>query len=242
MKNTNPTKAEKILDLDYTEEDKIWLSNQDTLRKLVGILGVLLPILLFVFLFIDTNYASPLESISHYYYTRVCGVFMIVVSLLAIFLLIYKGEEPIDFYISFIAGIFALFVILFPTSNITTICSDPEKRYSVTLLNVSDFRFHFHYTAAAIFLLCLAFMSLFLFTKSKKPPEKRTPKKKLRNKIYRVCGVIMVLALLVIFIGFLRIINDDFYTKHHLTFWMESLAIESFGISWLTKSELFFKD
>lgn len=242
MKNTNPSKAEEILNLDYTEENKIWLSNQDTLRKLVGILGVLLPILLFVFLFIDTNYASPLESISHYYYTRVCGVFTIIVSLLAIFLLVYKGAELIDFYISSVAGISALFVVLFPTSNITSICSDPEKKYAVTLLNVSDFRFHFHYTAAAIFLLCLAFMSLFLFTKPDKPAEKSTPKKEVRNKIHRVCGVIMVLALLVIFTGFLKIIKDDFYTKHHLTFWMESLAVESFGISWLTKSKLFLKD
>src|ERR1017187_862689 len=212
MNNTSPVKVNKFLKLDYSEKNKIWLSDQNTLRKLVGILGMLLPVLLFIFLFIDTNYSSPLESISHYYFTRACSVFVIIVSLLAIFLLVYKGEEPIDFYISSVAGIFALCLLLFPTNNISNICGDLSKKYSVTILKISEFRGIFHYTAAGIFLSCLAYMSIFLFTKSDKPVGKRTIKKKLRNKIYRTCGIIMVLAILVIFAGFLKLIHDEFYT------------------------------
>src|SRR5690349_20893941 len=100
--NQPPTKAEEILNLDYSEKakDDIWLFSQETLRKLVGILGILLPVLLYLFLLIDTGFTKPMESISHYYMTRACSVFVIVVSLLAIFLLVYKGKEPIDFYIS----------------------------------------------------------------------------------------------------------------------------------------------
>ncbi|MDZ4707049.1 MAG: hypothetical protein SH818_01495 [Saprospiraceae bacterium] len=236
------SKAEEVLHLDYKEKDTIWLTRQDSLRKLVGILGVLLPILLFLFLWFDTGYSNPLESISHYYYTRVSGIFVITVSLLAIFLLVYKGEEPIDFYSSALAGIFALFVVLFPTSNITDICFDQDKPYSVTVLPENAFRYYFHYASAAVFLLSLAFMSLFLFTKSDKLAAQRTDGKKNRNRVYRTCGVIMVLALITIFAGFLHLINDEFYTSHHLTFWMESMAVESFGIAWLTKAEVFFKD
>lgn len=243
MKPTlTPSKSEEVLHLDYKEKDTIWLTRQDSLRKLVGILGILLPIFLYGFLRLDTGYSSPLESLSHYYFTRVSGVFVIVVSLLAVFLLIYKGEEPIDFYTSGIAGLFALFVVLFPTSNITDICFDQDKPYSVTVLPENVFRYYFHYASAAIFLLSLAFMSLFLFTKSDKPVSKRTEGKKNRNRVYRTCGVIMILALCTIFAGFLHLINEAFFTDHHLTFWMESLAVESFGIAWLTKAEVFFKD
>jgi hypothetical protein len=40
----------------------------------VGVLGIALPVLLYVFLWIDTSYGKPLESISHYYFTyqRLC--------------------------------------------------------------------------------------------------------------------------------------------------------------------------
>ena len=243
MEKTTPSKADQLLKLDYNEKNEIWLSSQVTLRKLVGILGVLMPLLLFIFLFIDTNYSSLLESISHYYYTRAAGVFVIIISLLAIFLLVYKGHARVDFYVSAIAGIFALLVVLFPTNNISTICPDPENNYySVTILKASPFRQHFHYVSAGIFLLSLAYMSFFLFTRSDKPAADRTPAKKLRNKIYRFCGVMMVLAILVIFAGFLGCINEPFYTDHHLTFWMETVAVEFFGLSWLIKAEVLLKD
>src|SRR5688500_1097995 len=104
MQNTPPSKTEKILDLDYSEEDKIWLTGQKTLRKLVGVLGVLLPVVLYLFLLFDTGKLNPLDSISHYYMTRVSSIFVIVVSLLAIFLLVYKGKSLADFYLSAAAG------------------------------------------------------------------------------------------------------------------------------------------
>ncbi len=115
----NQSKAEKFFKLDYEENDTIWLSEQKTLRILVGLLGVLLPIFLYGFLLIATGHTSPLDSISHYFYTRVSSVFIIIVSLLAVFLLVYKGKASIDFYLSSIAGIFALLLLLFPTDNIS---------------------------------------------------------------------------------------------------------------------------
>ncbi len=235
------TKIKTLLKLDYSEQNKIWLTDQNSLRKLIGILGFLLPISLFVFLLIDNGYSSPLESISHYYYTRVSSLFVVIVSLLAIFLLLYKGKEPIDFYLSSIAGIAALCVVLFPTSNISNLCNDPLYKYSVTILKESEFRYHLHYASAAIFLSCLAGMSLFLFTKSNVSVAGRTKNKKIRNRIYRTCGIIMLLAIVIIFAGFLKIIHEPFYSNHCLTFWMETVAVESFAISWLTKAELILK-
>lgn len=228
----------KMLHVDYKRIDNIALSKQVTLRRVVGILGMALPLLLFISLLIDTGYASPLPSISHYYFTRVCSIFVSTLSILAVFLLIYKGEEPLDFYLSGTAGIFALCVVLFPTDNI-------DGPFVVTVLKLSKFRVIFHYISAAIFLSCLAAMSLFLFTKSDKPVKSLGTRKKIRNRLYRICGGFMIVAILLILARGISIFGDAydrFYDDHLLTFWMETLAVESFGLSWLVKGETLFRD
>ncbi|WP_281323737.1 hypothetical protein [Flavobacterium sp. IMCC34518] len=230
------------LKLEYTDKNSIWLTNSLTLRKIVGVLGMSMPILLYVFLYFDSGLHHPLESISHYYFTRVSSIFIIILSLLAFFLIIYKGKNPVDFYISLFAGVFALLVILFPTSNITELCGDASKKYAVTILPKSDFRMYLHYTAAGLFFICLSYMSFFLFTKSNKDPEQRGTKKNIRNRIYRTCGILMVLAVLILFAGSLNIVPQTFFSTFQLTFWMETLAIESFGFAWLVKGETLFKD
>lgn len=242
MENEFQSKLNRLLNVDFRDENSPWLTSTKSLRKLIGILGIGLPVLLYIFLYLDSCLGIPLQSISHYYFTRVSGIFIIIVSLLAIFLIVYKGKEPKDFWISFTAGIFALFVLLFPTSNITDLCCDISKPYAVTVLKGSSWRSGFHYLSAAIFLTCLAYMSLFLFTKSDKSPAARGARKRLRNRIYRTCGIIMIVALLIIFAGFLKLIPETFYEENHLTFWMEALAIESFGFAWLIKGETLFKD
>lgn len=243
MKMPTQSELENYFRLDFAENDTLWLTNTYTLRKTIGIMGMALPFLLFVFLWIDNGYTMPLQSISHYYFTRVSGIFVAILSVMAIFLIIYKGKEPIDFLISFLAGIAALLVVFFPTGNITEVCCDASKTYSVTRLIPNTFRENFHYISAAVFLGSLAYMSLFLFTKSNKPSRERGQRKIIRNRIYRVCGVIMILAMLVILLGgFFRLIPHNFYESNQLTFWMETLAVESFGLSWLVKGESVFKD
>ena len=236
------TAVTTALNVDFKDENGLWLTNGKTLRKLIGILGMALPLLLFLFLYIDNGMTHPLPSISHYYYTRVSSIFVGILSILGIFLIIYKGKEPIDFFVSVGAGLFVLCVVCFPTGNITTICQDPDKLFSVTILRASAFREGFHYASAGIFLGCLTYMSLFLFTKSDKSPSKRGSKKKIRNRIYRICGVLMIIAILVIFAGFLKLIPEPFYSDNSLTYWMETLAVESFGFSWLIKGEAVLED
>lgn len=231
-----------ILKVDYKEDNTIWLTNSLTLRKIIGVLGMTMPLLLYLFLYLDSGLSSPLESISHYYYTRVSSIFVIILSLLAIFLIVYKGKKPIDFYISLFAGVCALLVVLFPTNNLTDICGDSTKKYAVTILPKSDFRMYFHYTVAGLFFLCLSYMSFFLFTKSNKSPSERGSQKIIRNRIYRTCGILTVLAILILFAGFLKIIPSEYFKQYPLTFWMETIAVESFGFAWLIKGETLFKD
>lgn len=242
MNKSKESNLATLLKIDYEEKNTIWLTNSLTLRKIIGVLGMAMPLLLFILLYFDNGLQHPLESISHYYYTRVSSVFVITISLLAFFLIVYKGKEPIDFYISLFAGVFALLVVLFPTNNITDICGDITKKYAVTILPKSDFRMYFHYTAAGLFFLCLSYMSFFLFTKSDKSPSERGPKKRIRNRIYRTCGILTVLAILILFAGSLKIIPSEYFKEYPLTFWMETLAVESFGLAWLIKGETLFKD
>jgi hypothetical protein len=248
MKHPTQTKFDSAINLDYHDESGLWLSSGRTLRMLIGLLGMSLPVLLWLYLYMYHGHNVPLESISHYYYTRAGTIFAIIVSLLAIFLIVYKGCKPIDFYLSLTAGVFALCVLLFPTSNLCEKCIDNDNmyclsEYCVTILPQSEAREIFHYISAGIFLSCLAAMSLFLFTKSDKPATVRGSEKITRNRIFRICGVIMILAMLVMFFGgFLGLIPEETYNSNQITFWMEAVAVEAFGFSWLVKGETLFKD
>lgn len=245
MQNQFTQKVNEMINLDYSKEDDIWLKKSKTLRKLIGVLGMALPFLLIIITFLFFDLAKPIESISHYYYTRAGTVFTVILSVIAIFLIVYSGKEPIDFYISTIAGICALFVVFFPTGNLSDACCDTLREYSVTYIkgNASaGFREGFHLVSAGIFIALLAYMSIKLFTKSNKPRSEQGHKKRIRNTIYKVCGGLIILSLLIIVLGVVDVIPEDTYYNYRLTFWMETLAVESFGFAWLIKGEAMFKD
>lgn len=228
---------------DYRNTGDIALKNQNTLRRLIGTLGILLPLLVYLFLQITNDFSPVLPSVSHYYFTRAASLFEIIVSLLAVFLLVYKGEELIDYILSSIAGVSALLMLLFPTGNLRGYNGSPKyDEVAVTFFKQSPFRPLFHYACAAVFLLSLAVMALFVFTKSSQPPGRRTPNKRRRNRVYRVCGVVMIAAMCVAFAGFLKIIPADIYDANNLTFWMETLSIEAFGVAWMVKGEVVLAD
>ncbi|WP_052158168.1 hypothetical protein [Lacinutrix jangbogonensis] len=245
MQNLLTKKVNNMINLDYKKEDDIWLQNSKTLRKLIGVLGMALPILLIIITFLFFDLSRPIESISHYYYTRAGTVFTVILSLIAIFLIVYSGKESKDFYISTLAGVFALFVVFFPTGNLSETCCDTLKAYSVTFINgnaSAGFRETFHLVSAALFLLLLSYMSFFMFTKSNKAKGHRGQKKVIRNRIFRVCAGLIVISLIIILLGFTGIISADIYNGNQLTFWMETVAVESFGFAWLIKGEAIFSD
>lgn len=230
-----------MLKLDYsTNSGSIWLTDLYTIRKIIGFLGMALPPKLYLTLWLASGHWQPLPSISHYYFTRVSGVFIIAICLIATFLILYKGKEPVDFIVSTISGTFALLMLLFPTGNLSPVCCNPEMAWAVTQLSDCAGRFYFHYACAAIFLTGLAGMSLFLFTKTNQPQP--GTRKKLRNAIYIACGIVMLLCMLAILAGTMGIIPKDFYLAKHLTFWFETIAIEAFSFSWMVKGGVIFKD
>ncbi len=68
-----------------------------------------------------------------------------------------------------------------------------------------------------------------------------TPQKRDRNKIYVVCGVIMLacIALIAVYHVFLE---DTGISSIKPVFLLETLALWAFGFSWITKGEWLRKD
>ena len=231
--------------INAVEADDIWLQSSYTLRKLIGVAGMLLPLLLWTSLWITDDVGGVLPSISHYFFTRSASIFVATLSLIAIFLLVYNGKQAADFYISSAAGLCAFMVILAPTDNLANSCCSEDLAHAITFIKAphEGGRVLAHYGAAALFFMSLAYMSFFLFTKSKHKVAKRPRNKKIRNRVYRTCGVIIVMALLVIFIHYETSSDpESWYYQHQGTFWMETLAIEAFGFSWLVKGDTLFKN
>ncbi|MDT0538862.1 DUF998 domain-containing protein [Croceitalea sp. P059] len=238
-------KIENFLNLDFSKKDQAWIHSSYKLRQTVGIAGMLMPILLMFSLYLYNEVDFVLPSISHYYFTRSGTIFTSVLIVLGTFLLIYKSYEKLDFWLSTLAGVFALFVALAPTSNLVEVCCAIDMKHAIT--HFSDDtkelnpRILFHYISAGLFFLCLAIMSFFLFTKTEKG-KKKTKHKKIRNIIYKSCAVVMVLSILIILFNFNNEDPTSFYNRNHMTFWLEFAAVEAFGLSWLIKGETLFKD
>jgi len=204
-----------------------------TLRKTIGFLGIFLPAILLVGTIFIGRCTQIQDSISHYYYTIMGDVFVGILCMVAIFLVSYRGYNKIDNVASNLAGIFALIVAFFATSNSNDI------ECSVRILSTTGWRELTHYIAAAMFFITLAFMSYFLFTKSRGP---KTKEKILRNKVYRSCGIIIITSILVILL--FRNIN---WLNIHLAiykpvFWLEWIALAAFGTSWLVKGKFILDD
>src|SRR2546427_688061 len=96
--------------------------SQQAHRRLIGVLGFCLPILLYIFAGLLPTAGLPswrvLSSVSAYYYTGGVAVFIGVLFALALFLLTYRGYKGViaDRVLGFVGGSAALLVALFPTT------------------------------------------------------------------------------------------------------------------------------
>jgi hypothetical protein len=105
-----------------------------------------------------------------------------------------------------------------------------------------------HNVSALLYFLVLIIYTLLLFPKThmnKRTGEKLNmgAQKRKRNVVYYICGSLMTLALLLI-IGYMAFLKDLLPGLKDLdpVFWLESIILISFGFSWLTKGQLFFRD
>ncbi len=191
------------------------------LRKAVGWIGILLPFVLMLGGFLFFNEVSILRNISLYYHSGMRDVFVGAICAIALFMFFYKGYDNWDNWAGNLAGFFALGIALFPTVEA------PPYNFSSKV----------HFICAASFFLILSAFSMFLFTRKEANPTKR---KLTRNKIYIICGSVMIASLAAIMIFFIFIAAGHPHSK--FVFWAETVALIAFGVSWLTKGGTLYPD
>lgn len=190
--------------------------NTTRLRCLIGALGMSLSVIVLI-LSVINGFPFP-GSISETYFLEPCiAPFMIVLGSAAILLFSYMGYEWIDDIVCSLAGLFGLGVCLFPCYS----WRDADRIIGTFQLpaDISD---TIHLVCALLFFGLLAANSLFLFTKTN---GDMTKKKKIRNIIFRVCGVGMIASFALLLLPI-----------PHVVWWVETIALIFFGISWLTKA------
>lgn len=184
------------------------------LRATIGWLGMLLPWIVVLLI----GYFP--ESISATWYTNACTPFMIILGAASFLLISYKGYELHDDMLLTCSGVAGLGICLFPCA----ISSAHEK--VGTFMIDSQISNIVHTACAVVFFLLLAYNSLFLFTKTS---GEMTRKKKMRNAIYRVCGIGMLASFLLLALPYFPI----------KVWLMETVALFFFGVSFLTKADIY---
>lgn len=203
------------------------------LRRLIGLLGIALPFLCLLGLFITKTQLQP--SISHCYYTNVRDVFIGIMIGVSMFLITYNGYDATDDTVTNLTGLFGIGLALCPCliSKGSTI--------DVGYLNLDPIVSNIiHVSCAALFFILLAVNSIFLFTKTGKDTKVITPNKNKRNLIYITCGIVMIVLMLLLVV--LSLALGDEFNNEPIAFFIESFMLFAFGISWLVKGETIFRD
>ncbi len=221
--------------LDLNDDNKIFVVSYLTLRIGLGFVGLLLPIVLIMGTLLFDNCTQIQPSISHYYYTIMGNYFVGSLCAVAMFLFFYKGPKKIDGIIANIAAVAALLVAFFPTDEgALSLCKYVSTK-RVDSVNA------IHFTGAAVLFGSFAFFCLYLFTKTGHG-HIVTAHKKIRNSIYKTCGIIILICIVLIAVYNLAGNFGAAFSKYKPTLVLESIALFAFGTSWVTKGEMFLKD
>jgi hypothetical protein len=202
------------------QDEKSLLVSYLTLRRIVGCLGIALPIVLLVTGLVQDGRIQA--SISAYYdLERPRDVLVGALFAIAFFLLTYRGYEREDDIAGALCFVFALGVALFRHDGPGVVAA-------------------VHFTSAAGLFLVLAYYSFFLFTKTSGDV---TPEKVKRNQVYRWCGAVIVACIVVIGVHGAYARSQELDAKSWpALFWLESLALWAFGVSWLVKGQTLWRD
>jgi len=197
-------------------------------RQLIGYLGLFIPFLLIIVAGLRPVDALPhwelLGSISAYYYSGASDLFVGLLVALGLFLLTYRGYRNryrwADRSAAIIAGTAALGVAFFPAET-------PSK--ALTLDWWTPATAIVHYVSAVILFAVFAVYSLWLFRLTS-DGERPTPGKRRRNRVYLVCGIVIVAGMAwALFAGL----------RGESIFWPETVTLAAFAVSWLVKGHAY---
>ena len=224
------------------------------LRRFVGWISPLPPIVLLVGIAISSTQARP-DSMSGYYYTDMRNVFVGALCALGAFLGAYDGYDKVDRWITNIAGFGAIGVAFCPTKP--TVCAAGTQAcppFSVTQLStgqqaVGDIHVFFAVTT----FIMLGLMALRFAKGGKTPPGQdwvariryglgfgmnpgdKPERYKGENLIYRASGVTILSCVLLAVLS--NLLPASVNAHWPLLFIFEAVAVISFGFSWFVKGQ-----
>lgn len=209
----------------YEKHDKASMNYQ---RKVLALMGFLLPILapLLGFIAYEKNGPEFWWSISATFYAS-SNIFMIgVLAIFAFFLITYKGYDIGDNATCTFSAIMALNILIFP-------CRCLASGETTGVLNMpTDVSHIVHCIVAALLFGSFAYMIGFRFTKTDKLVL--TVGKKRKNMVYRICAIIIAVAMVCQFatslfgIGWMTIVN-------------EAIMLWAFSFAWAVKADMIKK-
>jgi hypothetical protein len=203
------------------------------LRNVLGIMGMLLPVLSLAFnLGFGRGYNPPgaLTSISATYYSITAVLFIGLVFGTGLFLLIYDDYDVKDRVVTIIAGIGAIVLVVFP-------CALPGARTWNLVMLPQGVTNIVHLASALLFFGSLVFLIGFQFTRTGEAATVQPGSRKWRrNILYRICAAVMLVSLVIGFGG------ARFLGIPYLVFIGETIALEAHGIAWNTKGGMWLRD
>ena len=214
-------------------EKKKMLNSFYTIRKIIGTLGVLLPILVVI-----GNKCQFLPSLSHYYYSQSAVFFIAILSSFGLFLISYKGYEKAenewfsDNCITHMGGFAVLLVVVIPTACVGDECTlvGEFKNGFPMYGHTSSVKSAIHLASAGIFLFAMGWMSVKRFTKG------TTTK---YHTYYKYSGYTVWACISILLIEFVasKITGTNVYLSPFDVLFFETIAVAAFGSSWLLKGK-----
>jgi hypothetical protein len=196
------------------------------LRRAIGLIGSLLPIVLPLGYSISTGHYRLLASVSSYYYTDMRNVFVGSMCSVGVFLVCYRYRRWDDL-LSNLAGALAIGVAMCPP-----VPPNPSGLASV----VGDL----HVVFAALFLVTIAAICWFLFPGSDRPETGQASRETVRSDVYRACAIVILAATALA--GISALFSASFIRTYHPLFWCEAVATFAFGFAWWIKGETLIRD
>src|SRR5215471_8579567 len=204
-----------------------------TLRQAIGWLALLMPFSVRLGAYWFEGIHST-GSISAYYYTGMRDVFVGTMVLVGVLLACYRTPEKLDTWIGLIVGLSAAGIGLFPmdpTFAQEIVQRHPDVVSDRCYLNRGLLGYHFLFVGT---FLLFGFWLVYFRFRALTPADPKLEKRQ-RNRIYQICGLIMLVGSAII--GVLVL-----FAKQASIFWPETVVVVAFAAAWLVKGQRFFPD